>query len=256
MSARRVAVVSGANRGIGLEIARQLARAGLDVVVGSRDLDAGRAVADALGARAHALDVTSHASLAELAADLERVDVLVNNGAIALDGFDADVARRTIEVNFLGPMHLTDALLPKMQPGGRVVMVSSGMGELTRFGDRVRRSFADPSLTRAELVTFVESFVLDVQGGMHAERGWPSSAYSVSKGALNALTQVLARELASDPRGIVVNAACPGWVATRMGGRAAPRTPAEGADTPVWLATEAPAGLSGMFFRDRRPIPF
>jgi carbonyl reductase 1 len=224
--------------------------------VGSRDPAAGRAVADAIGGRASALDVTSRASIDGLVDPLERVDVLVNNAGIALDGFDAEVARRTIEVNFLGAMHLTDALLPKMAAGARIVMVSSGMGELSRFGDRVRRCFADPELTRDALVTFVDSFVLDVQGGMHEARGWPSSAYSVSKGALNALTQVLARELAGDPRRIRVNAACPGWVATRMGGRSAPHTPAEGADTAVWLATEAPDDLTGRFFRDRRVIPY
>lgn len=253
---RKVAVVSGANRGIGEQIARRLAEAGLEVVVGSRELESGAAVAEAIGGRLHLLDVTRHDSIARLADALERVDVLVNNAGVALDGFDADVARHTIEVNFLGAMHLTDALLPKMAEGGRVVMVSSGSGELARFGPRVQRCFASPELTRDALVTFVESFVLDVQAGMHEQRGWPSSAYGVSKGALNALTQVLARELEGDPRGIRVNAACPGWVATRMGGRSAPRSPAEGADTPVWLALEAPESAHGQFFRDRARIPY
>jgi NAD(P)-dependent dehydrogenase (short-subunit alcohol dehydrogenase family) len=78
----------------------------------------------------------------------------------------------------------------------------------------------------------------------------------VSKAALNALTRVLARELADDPRRIRVNAACPGWVATRMGGQSAPRTPGQGADTPVWLALEAPSELTGLFFRDRQRIDF
>ena len=253
---RKVAVVSGANRGIGLEIARKLAHAGLEVIAGSRDLAAGREVAKAIGARAVALDVTDRASIGALADELERVDVLVNNAGIAMQGFDATVARRTIEVNFFGPMHLTDTLLPKMAQGARIVMVSSGQGELSRFGPRVRRCFESETLTRDELVTFVESFVLDVQAGTHEQRGWPSSAYSVSKGALNALTRMMARELEDDPRTIRVNAACPGWVATRMGGASAPRTPEEGADTPVWLALEAPSELTGLFFRDRQRIPF
>lgn len=255
MGARRVAVVSGANRGIGEQIARKLASAGLEVIVGSRDPGAGRALADDIGGRVHQLDVTSRSSIGRLADDLDRVDVLVNNAAIALDGFDADVARRTIEVNFLGPMHLTDALLPKMREGGRIVMLTSGLGELSRFGERAQRCFRNPELTRDELVTLVESFVLDVQAGMHEQHGWPSSAYGVSKAALNALTGVLSRELADDPRRICVNAACPGWVATRMGGQSAPRSPAEGADTPAWLALEGPDGVTGQVFRDRQRVP-
>lgn len=252
----KVAVVSGGNRGIGEAIARKLAQAGLDVVVGSRDRSAGEAVAKAIGARAAALDVTDRGSVGALAEELDRVDVLVNNAGIAMQGFDAHIARRTIEVNVLGAMHLTDTLLPKMTAGARIVMVSSGQGELSRFGPRVRRCFESEALTRDELVTFVDSFVLDVECGAHEQHGWPSSAYSVSKGALNALTRVMARELADDPRAIRVNAACPGWVATRMGGANAPRTPDEGADTPVWLALEAPSELTGLFFRDRARIPF
>ncbi len=253
---RKIALVSGANRGIGKEIARKLAQAGLDVVIGSRDLEAGRRTADEVGARAHPLDVTSRQSIGALAEDLPHVDVLVNNAGIALDGFDGEVARKTIEVNFLGAMHLTDTLLPKMRPGGRIVMVSSGMGDLSRFGARPRQCFENPELTRDELVTFVESFVVDVESGLHEAHGWPSSAYSVSKAALNALTRLLARELANDPRAIRVNAACPGWVATRMGGRHAPRTPEQGADTPAWLVTGAPDTLQGSIFRDRERTSF
>lgn len=253
---RRIAVVSGANRGIGKEIARRLAAAGLDVIVGSRDLDMGQRVAEEIGARAHELDVTSRGSIGALAEELPYVDVLVNNAGIALEGFDAQIARRTVEVNFLGAMHLTDTLLPKMGARGRVVMVSSGVGELSRFRETPRRCFEDPELTRDQLVTMVESFVLDVQAGVHEQHGWPSSAYAVSKAAMNALTRVLARELADDPRHIRVNAACPGWVRTRMGGESAPRSPEQGADTPVWLALEAPDELTGLFFRSRARVPF
>ncbi len=253
---RKIAVVSGANRGIGKAIAQKLAHAGLDVVATSRDETEGREVAQAIGARWHTLDVTERGSIGALAQDLERIDILINNAGIAMKGFDANVARHTIEVNFLGAMHLTDTLLPKMRSNGRIVMISSGMGELSGFSDRVRRCFSDPTLSRDSLVTFVESFVVDVESGVHEKRGWPSSAYSVSKAALNAFTRILARELADDPRRIRVNAACPGWVKTRMGGPSAPRAPEEGADTPVWLALEAPSELTGGFFRDRRPIEF
>jgi NAD(P)-dependent dehydrogenase (short-subunit alcohol dehydrogenase family) len=253
---RRVAVVSGANRGIGKEIARKLSAAGLEVVVGSRDVAAGQAVAREIGGRAFPLDVTDRGSVGALAEEVGTVDVLVNNAGIAMDGFDENVARRTTQTNFFGAMHLTDALLPKMKDGARIVMVSSGMGELSGIGEPPRRKLAEPELTREELCRLVDGFVLSVQNGTHEAHGWPSSAYRVSKAALNALVRVLARELEGDPRRIRVNAACPGWVATRMGGRAAPRSPEEGADTPVWLALEAPPDQTGLFFRDRRVIPF
>jgi carbonyl reductase 1 len=164
------------------------------------------------------------------------------------------VARRTLDVNFFGPMHLTDALLPSMHAGGRIVMVSSGMGTLSHVSGEVRSLFEDPRMTRSELVTLMESFVRDVAAGRQSERGWPANAYSVSKVGLNALVRVLARELESDPRRILVNAADPGWVKTRMGGPTAPRAVEQGARTPVWLALllEHEHGPSGGFFRDER----
>jgi NAD(P)-dependent dehydrogenase (short-subunit alcohol dehydrogenase family) len=253
---RRVAVVSGGNRGIGRAIAAKLAKAGLDVIVGSRDLRAGERVAQEIGARVMQLDVEDRGSVGALADVLPHVDVLINNAGIAMDGFNAEVARRTTQVNFFGAMHLTDVLLPKMRNNGRVVMVSSGVGELSGIGAAPRKHLADPALTRGELVTLVDGFVLEVQNGTHEAHGWPSSAYKVSKAALNALTRVYTNELARDPRKIRVNAVCPGWVATDMGGASAPRTVEQGADTPVWLALEAPSDVSGQFFRDRRTIPF
>jgi NAD(P)-dependent dehydrogenase (short-subunit alcohol dehydrogenase family) len=153
-------------------------------------------------------------------------------------------------------MNLTDALLPCFRVGARIVMVSSGMGELSHVGPQLRERFANPSLQRDELVELMRSFARDVEAGTHHKSGWPSNAYSVSKVGLNALTRVLTRELQSDPRAILVNAACPGWVRTRMGGSSAPRSPEEGARTPVWLALLSKGGPSGGFFRDERSIPW
>ncbi|HJL16715.1 MAG TPA: SDR family NAD(P)-dependent oxidoreductase [Sandaracinaceae bacterium LLY-WYZ-13_1] len=252
---RGTAVVTGASRGIGGAIARGLVAAGWGVIGTSRG-EEGRASVEASGARWHPLDVTRRDSVGTLAEAVPSLDALVNNAGVALDGFDAEVVQRTLAVNFHGAMHVTDALLPAMGDGARIVMVSSGMGELSGFSAPIRAGLEDPALDRDALVTLVDSFYEAVCGGSHADHGWPSSAYRVSKAALNALVRVLDRELADDPRRIRVHAACPGWVATDMGGPSAPRSPAEGADTPIWLVADGTDAPSGRFFRDRRPIPF
>jgi NAD(P)-dependent dehydrogenase (short-subunit alcohol dehydrogenase family) len=252
---QRVALVSGANRGIGLEIARQLAAAGLHVVGTSRDEADGQALKAKLGVDDRRLDVADPSSIAALARSLSGgLDVLVNNAGISLHGFDVEVAKKTLDINFFGAMRVTDELLPLMRPGGRIVMVSSGMGELSSVSPALGARFSDPSLERAELVELMRSFVRDVAEGTHAARGWPSSAYRVSKVGLNALTRILARELAGDPRRILVNAVCPGWVRTGMGGPSAPRSAEQGAKTPVWAALLPDGGPTGGFFRDERPI--
>jgi carbonyl reductase 1 len=257
MSKKRMAVVTGANRGIGLEIARKLAAAGLDVVATARDAADGRAAAADAGARYLPLDVTDPSSIESLALELrDGVDVLVNNAGISMNGFNAEVARRTLDVNFFGAMNVTARLQGLLRTGARIVMVSSGMGELTGVSDALRKRFEDPTLTRGELVSLMESFVRDVGAGTHAQKGWPSSAYRVSKVGLNALTRILARELDGDPRRILVNAVCPGWVRTSMGGSSAPRSAEKGAETPAWLALLPEGGPTGGFFRDQRPIPF
>jgi carbonyl reductase 1 len=247
MTERRVAVVTGANRGIGHEIAAQLTAAGGRVVATAREPGPGEI----------RLDVTCQDEIDALARGLNHgFDILVNNAAILLRGLSAEIARRTLDVNFFGALHTTDGLLPWMRPHGRIVMVSSGMGALANVGPRLRKRFENAALDRNTLIDLMESFVRDVAGGVHEKNGWPSSAYSVSKVGLNALTRVLAHELGGDPRSILVNAADPGWVRTRMGGRGAPRSPRDGARTPVWLALLPTGGPNGGFFRDERSIPW
>lgn len=259
MSAARVAVVTGASRGIGRAIAKELASRGVRVIATSRDAVRGKASADELGLPFFPLDVTSPESVDAFARHLERteggLDILIDNAGVSLDGFDAEVADRTLEVNYRGAVRTTERLLPLMRRGGRVVLVSSGMGELSCLGKKLRAEIADPSLSRADLDAFVGRFVREVAAGTHAASGFPSNAYSVSKVAMNAYARILARELAGDDRGIKVNAACPGWVRTAMGGPSAPRSPEEGARTPVWLAL-ADEVESGGFFRDERLIPW
>ena len=230
----KIAVVTGANRGIGIEICRQLARKGVKVILTSRDESKGKAAAaelhrEGLDVAFHQLDVTDPDSVSRLAADLEsergRLDILINNAGVmpehseAASVFKADVdlVRLTLETNALGPLRVAQALIPLMRGEGRVVNVSSGMGQLAEMNG-----------------------------------GWPG--YRFSKTALNALTRILADEL-KETR-IKVNSVCPGWVRTDMGGPGATRSVEQGAETPVWLALLPDDGPSGGFFRDKKPIPW
>ncbi len=260
---QQIALVTGGNRGIGYETCRQLAQQGIRVVLTSRDQAKGSKAAAQLQAKGldvvfHLLDVSHANSVAEFAGYADRtwgrLDVLVNNAGVALKGFNADVVKRTLAVNFYGAMKVTDRLLPLVGKSGRIVMVSSGMGEVSCLSRARQREFLDPALSRDTLLQLIKAFVDDVEDGHHTERGWPTSAYRVSKVGLNALTQLLARE--QQGSGILVNSVCPGWVRTGMGGRFAPRGPKKGAETIVWAASLPADGPTGKFFRDRKVIPW
>jgi NAD(P)-dependent dehydrogenase (short-subunit alcohol dehydrogenase family) len=249
-SPTRTALVTGANRGLGLETCRQLARRGFRVLLTSRTADgnaaARRLAEDGLAVEYRLLDVVDPPSIAALAHQLRgegaRLDVLVNNAGIAMKGFDAEVAEKTVGANFFGAMHVTDALLPLVPDGGNIVMVSSGMGELSSLAPALRDRFTDPHLDRDALVALMRSFIEDVEYGRHSQAGWPSSAYAVSKVGMNALVRILAPELAG--RKIRVNAVTPGWVRTDMGGKSASRSVEEGAASIVWAAAleDGPTG--------------
>ncbi|BAY08663.1 SDR family oxidoreductase [Calothrix sp. NIES-2098] len=232
---KKVAVVTGGNRGLGFETSRQLAKQGYQVILTSRDEEKGKSAAlklknEGLDVISRPLDVTSDESSQELADFIEKefgkFDVLVNNAGIYIDAqagdnsiFDAkiDTLKQTLETNVYGVLRVTQALIPlmKKQKYGRIVNVSSGMGQLNDMG-----------------------------GG--------SPGYRISKTAVNALTRIFASELQGT--NILVNSVCPGWVQTDMGGANAPRTPEQGVDTIVWLATLGDGGATGGFFRDRQPI--
>ena len=229
----RTALVTGANKGIGYEVARQLARRGFHVFLGARNRDAGRKAADEIvkaGGKATFLEIdiadngSVTAAAREFAKIADQLDVLVNNAGIMVDGDDAilkisdELFRKTIETNTLGPLRVTRAFVPLLakSKAPRVINVSSGGGQLTGGAD-----------------------------------GW-SPAYCISKTALNGVTSQLAAAL---PK-FAVNSVCPGWVRTDMGGSNATRSVAEGASGIVWLASEAPQNETGKFWRDRKVIPW
>jgi NAD(P)-dependent dehydrogenase (short-subunit alcohol dehydrogenase family) len=242
-----VAVVTGANRGLGLAVSAGLARLGHTVVMGCRgtsgEAAAAPLLAGGLDVVAQSLDITDPGDVRALTDLLVerfgRVDALVNNAGVLLEqgralrapiSFDAgsstlalpvDIVRRAFEVNLYGPFRMIQALIPLMleRRHGRVVNISSAWGR-----------FSDP----------------EFDGGM--------PAYRMSKAALNNLTLIFAKELAGT--GILVNAADPGWVRTRMGGPDADREPEAAADTAIWLATLPGDAPSGALYRDRRAIPW
>jgi NAD(P)-dependent dehydrogenase (short-subunit alcohol dehydrogenase family) len=227
---KRTALVTGGNRGIGLEACRQLARAGMSVVLAARDPLRGQEAAqklqdEGLDVISERLDVAESQSVKECARRLTEagteVDVLVNNAGVyptqGVFSVSEETLETALEVNTLGAFRTCQAFVPKMvQRGyGRVVNVSSGGGS---FGE-----------------------------------GLGPAAYAVSKAALNALTVKIAQAIRGD---VKINAMCPGWVRTDMGGSGAPRSPEEAVDTLVWLAILAEDGPNGGFFRDRKPIPW
>ncbi|MFF4416675.1 SDR family oxidoreductase [Streptosporangium sp. NPDC001559] len=225
-----IALVTGGNRGIGKEVCRQLASRDYTVLLTARSRERAEGAAGRMGENVLPLrlDVTSPEDIEAVAREVEdrygRLDVLVNNAAITYDTWqsaveaDLDVVREALETNLYGAWRLTQALVPSLREGKRprVVNVSSGAGSLTEMG-----------------------------GG--------TPAYTISKVALNALTRMLASELRGSR--ILVNAVCPGWVATDMGGPGG-RPVAEGAAGIVWAATLPGDGPTGGFFRDRRRVPW
>jgi len=260
-SDRPTALVTGANRGLGLETAVQQREKGFRILLTSRDEDKGIAVARKLDPEGHdvvyhQLDITDRGSITALAKDFpgfaSRLDVLVNNAGIGSWGADRRASVRTIETNYFGSRDVTDALLPFMPNGGRVVMVSSGLGELSTLGRELRPQFDDPSLTRPALDSLVFSYLAALEEGEPKRKGWPS-AYSVSKVAMNSLTRILARELAR--RKITINSVCPGWVRTDMGGPGANRSVEVGARSIV-LGAMLPEDATGGFYRDGKKIPW
>ena len=232
MKNEKIALVTGANKGIGFEVARQLARKGFHVFLGARNAEAGTAAIKQLRQDGHVafleIDIADPESIRraaeELARQADRLDVLVNNAGILLDEdksaltITAELFEKTLRTNTLGPWRVAQAFSPLLRKSKapRIVNVSSGGGQLEDGAD-----------------------------------GW-APAYCVSKTALNGVTVQLAAVL----RNFAINSVCPGWVRTEMGGEGATRSIAEGASGITWLAADAPQDLTGRFVKDRKVIPW
>ena len=237
MAARRIAIVTGGNRGIGREIARQLMQKDVFVVIGARDPAKGKRAAEELqreagddNVAAYPLDVNDTRGVQRFVEQVQKQHgtpgILVNNAGVFPESYENKVVdtstalwRETFETNLFGAVRMCREIVPRMRKlrYGRIVNVSSGMGQIQKMGEG-------------------------------------SPAYRVSKAALNALTATLAAEV--DGSGILVNSMSPGWVRTDMGGEGANRSVEEGADTAVWLCLLPSNGPTGQFFRDRKPIPW
>lgn len=227
----KTAIVTGANRGIGFEVSRQLAKNGFIVIMGSRDTEKGKIaerqlIDEGLKVKFLQVDVSEQESVEqftiEFKKDYDNLNVLVNNAGIGVGNSgvikgDIPEIKQIMGVNFYGPLRMSVSMLPflKKNPDSRIINVSSGMGAINDLGT-----------------------------------GY--AGYRLSKSALNAQTILMSNELRGK---VIVNAMCPGWVKTDMGGANAPRSVEQGADTIVWLATE-PGITSGNFFRDKKVIPW
>lgn len=239
---KRVALVTGANKGLGFEIARQLVEKKIKVLMGTRDHNSGLKAREALKHRGFdvhliLLDVTDpmsiQAAVDRITDEAKRLDILVNNAGILIDPqsgileMNTVTLQNTLETNAFGPLLLSQACIALMAANnyGRIVNISSTLGSLADMAD---------------------------WGSPYAEVRSP--AYRLSKTILNGITLMLAAALRNS--NILVNSACPGWVRTDLGGSRAPLSAKQGADTPVWLATLPNGGPTGGFFRDRQPIPW
>ena len=227
----KVILITGSNKGIGYEIAKQCSKRGFYVIISGRDETRLKGALEnlkkeTLNADSLLMDVSNPESIENASKQFSskklKIDVLINNAGISFNGDtkliknDINILNKTISTNSYGPLIVTKTFLPFIQSPGRIIMISSSGGIMN--------------------------------GGVP---GW-SPAYCISKTLLNAITKQLAHELMN--KNISVNAVCPGWVRTDLGGAGASRSVEKGAETPVWLSSEASQDLTGLFLRDKKPI--
>lgn len=273
----RVAVVTGANKGIGFEIVKHLVNSKTrDVVyLTSRDESRGRVAIDNLKSQGvdatfHQLDLESQESVDQFASHLKAhhggLDVLVNNAGIAFKRdstvpFD-EQARVTNATNFFGTLRVCDALVPLIRDGGRVVHVSSQVGHMAfaKLSSDLQNQFDSKDLTKDDLVSLITSYVAEAQTDSHESKGWPSTAYGVSKIGVTALAAVQQRDYDRLHPGndVIFAACCPGFCDTDMTSHKGPRPAELGADVAFYLATLPPKSdaARGSFWYDRKELPW
>ena len=279
----RVAAVTGANKGIGLAIVRQLAlqypqspfqSGSFLIYLTARSAERGAAAVKELNndpqlkqakvlaedggnttITYHPLDISQTKSIQDFRDYLKKehpdgVDMVINNAGIALNGFDSNVVKETLQTNYYGSLEATQDFLPLIRDGGRLVNVCSMAGKLHRYSDEIRTAFLEASKKDIPAVTAImQQFQQAVDDGREKEAGFPSAAYAVSKAGEIAATKVIAEEERQRGRNVLVNACCPGYVKTDMtkgGGR---KTVDEGAQTPVMLALHDIGNKSGEFWQ-------
>lgn len=287
MAFTRVAVVTGANKGIGFAIVRQLAlqypsstfnsgpfliyltardQARGEEAVKTLQNDTQLKKANALASdgglasiRYHGLDISRPKSITEFASSIQKehpegIDMVVNNAGIAMDGFDMNVVQGTLHTNYYGTLSVTRSFLPLLREGGRLVNVSSMAGHLKgKYSEPIRSAFAS-SKTVDDVTTLMEAFTSAVREGRQEEKGWPSAAYAVSKSGITGMTRAIALEHKQRGGTVLVNSCCPGFVDTDMSKHRGSKTIDEGAQTPVLLALGDIGGTYGEFWQNERVI--
>lgn len=288
MSTTRVAAVTGANKGVGLAIVRQLAlqypksafnSGSFLIYLTARSAERGAQAVETLhndsalksakvltkdGGHTEIsfkeLDIGDSKSIHAFADFLhkqhpEGIDMVINNAGIALEGFNSKIVDETLATNYYGTVEATKSLLPLLKEGGRLVNVASMAGHLSKYSDSVRQDFLSAADSGVPAVTdMMERFKKAVAAGDEKAEGWPSAAYAVSKAGLIGATHAIAKEQAGNGRGVLVNSCCPGWVNTDMTKGRGTKSPDEGAMTPVLLALGDIKGSNGDFWQHEKKI--
>ncbi|OCL14691.1 carbonyl reductase [Glonium stellatum] len=286
MSYARVGVVTGANKGIGLAIVRNLALqypksplndGRLLIYLTARDQNRGEAALQSLQedvqlqkakalvrhgglteVKFHELDIVDTTSIKNFTEHLksshnEGVDFVINNAGIAMQGFDSNVVKTTLRCNYYGTLEATKHFIPLMKPNGRIANVASMTGKLNKYSDTIRDQFL-ASKTVSDITELMERFQSDVDAGKEKERGWPSAGYAVSKAGVIGMTRAIATAEKEKGSKILINSCCPGYVKTDMTRGGGSKTPDQGAQMPVMLALEDLKDQTGLFWQDERPI--
>lgn len=266
----KIAFVTGGNSGIGFAITKLLCTKGIFTLMGSRSLEKGNNAINELNKQHNIsnvkvvqIEITSMDSIKKCYDEINQkygqLDILVNNAGMAFRGNDLneEIARTTIGTNYYGTQNVILTFLPLMKENGRIVNVSSMMGRssLQKMSHEKRKQFLNANLLK-EIDSLMEQFINDVKTNTYQQNGWPSTAYGVSKAGVTMMTRVLGNNLVNNDiiknKHLTITSCCPGYVRTPMTNPNAPKSPEEGAVTPVWLATSDDQAVkhSGGFFED------